>query len=247
MIRMGQTAARREDFSKIPAAAIRPPRISRRRKGVGPLCGSPSNLTATVVSESQIDLTWTDNATDETDYVILRSPDNATWTEIATLGANATTYSDTTVSSDTEYYYRVVAVNGVGQSAYGVVPEPVQYGAPALRADGPETISEGQTCTITLASAPAPGNAPIASWHIDWGDSQSGTTSASSATHQYTTGTGTYTVFLTAYNTGGGGPFPCPNSVAVGVLPAAPTGLSASGRGRHGQPNRVAVDRQFAA
>jgi M6 family metalloprotease-like protein/CSLREA domain-containing protein len=70
--------------------------------------GIPSGLTATPTSDTQINLTWVDNATNETGYRVERSPLNAnTWTEIAQLAANSTSYSDTSLTCNTGYSYRV--------------------------------------------------------------------------------------------------------------------------------------------
>jgi len=75
-----------------------------------PAPSAPPNLSATPVSSTQIDLTWDDNANDETGYHIERSPNGTTgWREIDTVGANTTTYSDTELECDTEYFYRVRA------------------------------------------------------------------------------------------------------------------------------------------
>jgi hypothetical protein len=83
---------------------------------------TPSSLSATAVSSSQINLSWTDNATNETGYKIERAPavNNAagTFAQIATVGANVKTYSNTGLSANTTYYYRVRAYNTVGNSAY---------------------------------------------------------------------------------------------------------------------------------
>lgn len=71
---------------------------------------APTNLTATAVSTSQIDLAWTDNSSIEDGFSIERSPNGVTgWTEIATVGANITVYSDTGLASSTTYFYRVRA------------------------------------------------------------------------------------------------------------------------------------------
>jgi hypothetical protein len=79
----------------------------------------PSNLIATPVSKTQIDLSWTDNSSHENGFKIERSPNGSSdWTQIATVGANVTTYSDTTVVCDTPYYYRVRAYNASGNSDY---------------------------------------------------------------------------------------------------------------------------------
>ena len=51
-----------------------------------------------------------------------RSPNGSSWTRIATLtSANATSYVNTGLVSNTRYYYRVQAYNAVGASAYSNV------------------------------------------------------------------------------------------------------------------------------
>ena len=58
-------------------------------------------------------LTWTDKSATETGFTIERSPlTNTNFTEIATVGANTTSFTDTGLSRATTYYYRVRAYNG---------------------------------------------------------------------------------------------------------------------------------------
>ena len=78
----------------------------------------PSNLTATAVSESQIDLSWTDNALDEDGYVISRKTGTAYFAVYDTVDANVITYSDTGLNESTTYSYRVFAFNYVGNSGF---------------------------------------------------------------------------------------------------------------------------------
>ncbi|MGN6557787.1 MAG: LamG-like jellyroll fold domain-containing protein, partial [Solirubrobacterales bacterium] len=80
---------------------------------------APSALTATAKSASQINLQWTDNSNNETGFVIERSTSSTFSSPFtATVGANATTYSDTGLAENTNYWYRVKAVNGAESSAY---------------------------------------------------------------------------------------------------------------------------------
>ena len=79
---------------------------------------APSNLTASAVSKSQINLAWTNNATNATGVAVQRSTDNVNFTQIATLAASATTYSSTGLARSTTYYYKVDAYNSGGASAY---------------------------------------------------------------------------------------------------------------------------------
>jgi hypothetical protein len=71
----------------------------------------PSNLTATALAGLKISLTWVDNSTNETGFVIQRSLDGVTWSTIATVAADVTAYTNTGLKARTTYYYRVQAVN----------------------------------------------------------------------------------------------------------------------------------------
>ena len=79
---------------------------------------APSNLTATTVSATQINLAWTDNSSDETNFVVDRKQGTGSYSVIATLPANTTTYPNTGLAKNTSYTYRVKATNANGSSAY---------------------------------------------------------------------------------------------------------------------------------
>ena len=92
---------------------------------------APSNLTAAAISSSRIDLSWTDNSNDEDGFKIYRSTDNINFTFYATIAANVTTRSNTSLSSSTTYYYRVLAYNSGGTSAYSNVASATTFALPA--------------------------------------------------------------------------------------------------------------------
>lgn len=77
---------------------------------------APSNLSATAVSSGQIDLAWTDNASDEDFFDIHRclgdalACDDAGFFWIASTNANATSFSDVGLQAGTTYTYRVLAI-----------------------------------------------------------------------------------------------------------------------------------------
>jgi hypothetical protein len=80
---------------------------------------APSGLSATVVSNSQINLAWTDNSGAESGYKVEQSANGTTgWSVINTTAAGATSYSVTGLSQNTIYYFRVRAYNGSEFSAY---------------------------------------------------------------------------------------------------------------------------------
>jgi len=86
---------------------------------LNPPPNAPSGLTATAVSQHQINLAWADNSTNESGFKIERSPfAPGNWTQIATVGAGVTTYPNTGLASGTTYYYRVRAWNAGGDSGY---------------------------------------------------------------------------------------------------------------------------------
>lgn len=85
------------------------------------LLKTPTNLTATTASASQIDLAWNDRETTETNYEVYRSLDNATWTSLATIASDSTSYSDTGLDASTTYYYRVRCLTSSNRSSFSNV------------------------------------------------------------------------------------------------------------------------------
>ncbi len=67
------------------------------------------------VVTGQISVKWTDSAY-ETGYRLERSVNGTTYTTLANLTANTTSYNDASVAAQGEYYYRVVAVNANSES-----------------------------------------------------------------------------------------------------------------------------------
>jgi uncharacterized repeat protein (TIGR01451 family) len=78
----------------------------------------PSGLSASTVSSSQVDLSWTDASDSETGFEIERRPSGGSYSLLTTTAADATSYSDASVADGTAYQYRVRAINGAGPSGY---------------------------------------------------------------------------------------------------------------------------------
>ena len=80
---------------------------------------SPDSLTPQALSSSQVRLTWTDRSATETGFRIERSPlTDTNFAEIATVGANTTSFTDSGLSEATKYWYRVRAYNADTTSDY---------------------------------------------------------------------------------------------------------------------------------
>lgn len=90
------------------------------------LAPAPTGLVATAVNDQavgsgigKIDLSWTDISASELGFKIERKIDfGGSYSEIATVGVDVVTYSDTTIVDNTDYYYQVRSYTAGGNSAY---------------------------------------------------------------------------------------------------------------------------------
>jgi hypothetical protein len=92
---------------------------------------APTGLTASAISSSRIDLSWTDASSDETGFRIQRKISGGIFSTLATVGANVTTYSNTGLTPDTLYHYRVQAYNGAGNSTFSNTASATTLAPPA--------------------------------------------------------------------------------------------------------------------
>lgn len=83
---------------------------------------APTNLAASAVSGSQINLTWTRNdvTPNTADSFFIEQSANGTtgWTQVATAGFGSTTYAIGALTPNTTYFFRVRAHNIIGNSSY---------------------------------------------------------------------------------------------------------------------------------
>ena len=79
----------------------------------------PTNLMATAVSRSGVDLAWQDNSTNETGFRVQRRLDGTgDWVVVGTTAANTTIFSDVGLTPGTPYHYRVQAFNDTQSSFF---------------------------------------------------------------------------------------------------------------------------------
>jgi uncharacterized repeat protein (TIGR03803 family) len=106
----------------------------------GELPAAPSNLSATAVSETRVNLAWTINSTDELEFRVERctGASCSSFVEIGTAPARTATFADSTVASGNTYRYRVFAVNGAGASPYSNIASASTSGV-AITVTAPNT------------------------------------------------------------------------------------------------------------
>lgn len=211
---------------------------------------APTGLTASSASTSQISLSWTDNSSDETGFYVERSTSSGgTFTQIASLGAGVTTYSNTGLAASTTYYYRVCAYNAGGNSTYsntasattdGVVTPPPPP-PPSTPAD-PTGLSAAATSATQINLGWTDNSTDETGFKLERATAAAGpftqiaTLGAGVTTYNNTglTASTTYYYRVCSYNTAGNSGYATASATTQAVappptpVPAAPTGLTAS-------------------
>jgi hypothetical protein len=110
----------------------------------------PTNLAATA-STRQVGLTWMDQSINETGFSIERKIGGGSYSQLTTVGANVTSYTDTGLSDGTSYTYRVVAQNAAGNSGYSNEATATTPSAPATPATPTALAATATTGQVSLA------------------------------------------------------------------------------------------------
>ncbi|MCC2669552.1 MAG: hypothetical protein K0Q72_2023, partial [Armatimonadetes bacterium] len=82
---------------------------------------APEGLQATVVSATEVALTWQDRSADETGFRVERSLGGASFLVLANLGPNVAAFRDVAAEPDSTYRYRVQSNRGSTRSDYSEV------------------------------------------------------------------------------------------------------------------------------
>ncbi|MEA2563811.1 MAG: hypothetical protein QOH06_5315 [Acidobacteriota bacterium] len=109
---------------------------------------APGNLQAQA-SQSAIQLTWSDNSSNEVSFRVEQSI-NGSFQEILVTAANATTLQVTGLQAGTAYTFRVRAANANGNSAYSNLATATTSTAPALSAPSELAATAASTTEIRL-------------------------------------------------------------------------------------------------
>ena len=166
----------------------------------------PTNL-AIAADPGGVKLTWVDNSTTETGFTIQRSASNAFpalgLTEFP-VGANVTSYVDTTNTSLTAYFYRVLATTGFGNISLlpGSYPGTTVASLPSnIVPAGFPVVTTAPISSITSVGAAgggtvvADGGFSVTARGVCWSTSANPTTANSKTTNG--SGTGAFTSSLT--------------------------------------------------
>ncbi|RZK47226.1 MAG: T9SS type A sorting domain-containing protein, partial [Pedobacter sp.] len=138
----------------------------------GPL--APSNLVATASGTSTNEVTWADNASNETSYEVYRSEESQeNYVLIATLAPDAVSFSDAGLFPNSTHYYHVRATNDGGNSAYSnadsartlavkpvvkAISDQYVHYTRSLEVPVTATVSSSESLSFTFANLPAFGS-----------------------------------------------------------------------------------------
>lgn len=153
---------------------------------------SPTGLTAALQTGPKVSLTWQDNATNESGFVVERSSDSGvTFSQVGTAPARnktgTVTFVDGTVALGSTYQYRVSAVNAAGRST--TPPITVQVSAPSVPAGVGTAVRAGSNERMTMTWSDV---SNASSYAVRWSSTGAFTTVAGTSP-TITAGTLTYT------------------------------------------------------
>jgi len=112
-----------------------------------PAPNAPTNFIPTVTASGGVNLSWTDNADNETSYKIQRRVSGGSFGTPVVLTAGETTFADSGHTAGLLYIYQVWASNGGGDSAFAEVR--VTAGPPTAPITLTATVSSATNITLT--------------------------------------------------------------------------------------------------
>jgi hypothetical protein len=107
----------------------------------------PSNVNATPASSSEIDISWTDNASTDDSFRVERAATSAGPWELAATTSSQTSYRDASRTADQQVCYRVIAVTADGDSG----PSNVDCTTPPAGPTNLTAVAASQTIDLSWA------------------------------------------------------------------------------------------------
>jgi hypothetical protein len=195
---------------------------------------APTSLTATS-SSTAVTLAWADNSSSESGFVVQRSNDGgATWFNVATVGANVTSYQDAPLSAGTSAQYRVYAFDAttVSEFSNGVTV----MSAPTAPANVAAKAMSSTQVSVTWSLVNGASNYMIqrSTDGVNWVQVANLSGSSSAFSDGGVSGNTIYYYRVAASNGGGTSAFSAPAEAVTPnlILPNAPSSLVATNAGR---------------
>lgn len=199
--------------------------------GAASTVGAPSNLQASAMSATQVSLAWTDNATNETGFIVERATGGGAFASVGTPAANATGFTDSGVSAGTTYSYRVKARNDAQTSAASNTATVTTPQSPPSAPSGLTAAALSPT-QVSLAwtdtSSNETGFVVERSTGSGWSTVATPGANAQGATDATAMPGTAYTYRVTARNDAGSSAAVTASVATPQAPPSAPTGLSAT-------------------
>lgn len=147
---------------------------------------APTNLVATVISSTQINLSWKDNSTTETGFKIERKVGSGNYSVISNGTTDVTVYRDSGLLASTSYTYRVSSFNSAGPSiTYSNEVTVVTNSTIAITVPILTTRNATDTTGVSAVSGgniTSDGGSPITARGVVWSTSPNPTISLSTKT-----------------------------------------------------------------
>lgn len=138
------------------------------------LPAAPTGATATATSENAITLSWTDDSSNETGFIVGFSADNETFSNLP--ATTNTSRSVVELDPNTRYWLRVAATNAAGNSAYAAALP--KYTFATLPTAASATADGANSITVSWSGGAA------STWQVTQGGIVSGWSDATS--HRFT-------------------------------------------------------------
>jgi hypothetical protein len=113
---------------------------------------APGALTGTTLGSNSVRLNWSDTA-DESGFEVWRSPSGVEGTFVlaASLGSNATSWTDNTLQPLTPYWWRVRAFNAAGSSAFSNTASATTADLPPAAPVSASAVYESATASVAIS------------------------------------------------------------------------------------------------
>jgi fibronectin type 3 domain-containing protein len=210
--------------------------LSSERSAIPATVPNPPTLAPSGAGNGQVSLNWTapssDGGSAVTGYKLYRSTASGAETLLVTLG-NVTSYSDSGLSNGTTYYYKVGAVNALGDSVLSTEQSATPDIAPGAPTLGSPVVGNGSVA-LAWAAPLSNGGSAITSYRVYRGTTSGGETLLTTLGNvtTYTDATAangtTYYYKVSALNAKGESVFSAEQSATPATVPGAPTLNSAT-------------------